>query len=115
VNITTQAVSNAKAYDWQTWRLGLMRSFISGVSIAMAAGLSLILATPTAYNLSDHFFATLKVTTIIGAVQGVYRMCEFLSLHAIPDPININAPSAKAVNISQPDGGSVQVTQDKGK
>jgi hypothetical protein len=76
---------NAKKYDWATWMLGIMRSFISGGSSAMVAGLTSMGIAPGTFNLTNSVGNTLKLMGIMFMFQGGYRMFEFLQLHGAPD------------------------------
>ena len=108
------AVANAQSYDWRTWGLGIMRSFISGGSAAIVSGLTSMGIDSNQFNLTTQKGHTFEMMGIMFLVQGGYRMFEFLSLHSIPDPVTVNAPSAKSVNVTIPtDGSGVSVQQDK--
>lgn len=74
------AIDNAKHYDWATWLMGLMRSFLSGGAASLAAlGGSGI----AGLNLRQ----TLIMTGSGFVVMGLYRMGEFLTLHGAPDQV----------------------------
>ena len=47
--------SNAAQYDWQTWGLGVFRSFISGGSAAMVAGLTTMGIAPGLFAFTFAF------------------------------------------------------------
>ncbi len=83
--MTITAIQNAHGYDWQTWLLGIFRSFISGGSSAMVAGLSSMGIAPGTFNLSNSIGNTLKLMGVMFLFQGGYRMFEFLQLHGAPD------------------------------
>lgn len=84
-----QAVTNARGYDWATWRLGIMRSFLSGASMAfMTFGGSALLEIParkSLYLVGFNFFA-----------MGFYRLGEFLQLHGAPDKLQESLAAAAA-------------------
>lgn len=112
--LVNTAISNAKTYAWGDWLIGIMRSFISGGSAAIVSGLTSMGIDSQQFNLTDHKGHTFEMMGVMFLVQGGYRMFEFLSLHAVPDPVTVNAPSAKSVNVTIPtEGGGVSVQQDK--
>jgi hypothetical protein len=81
------AIENAKAYDFQTWLIGIMRSFISGGSSAIVSAFAVIGVAPDKFNFSDGLGKTAKVMLFMFAFTGIYRMCEFLQLHGAPDKV----------------------------
>ncbi len=85
--MTIAAIKNAGAYDWATWFIGIMRSFISGASSAMVAAMSSIAIDPSNFNLSGNLRHTLEMGGIMFLFQGGYRMFEFLQLHGAPDKL----------------------------
>ena len=84
-------------YDWATWRMGIMRSLISGGSAAMVSGLASIGIAPDKFNFSGNLSSTLKLMLIMFCFQGGYRMFEFLALHPAPDPL----AAAQAIQSAQ--------------
>jgi hypothetical protein len=76
-----------RQYDWATWWLGIMRSFVSGGSSAMVAGLTSMGIAPGTFNLSGSIGNTLKLMGVMFLFQGGYRMFEFLQLHGAPDKL----------------------------
>lgn len=80
-------VTNAGRYDWATWMLGIMRSFISGGSASMVAALTSIGIAPGTFNLNTGITNTLKLMGVMFVFQGGYRMFEFLQLHGAPDQL----------------------------
>jgi len=74
------AVTNAKTYDWQTWFLGLFRSFLSGGAVALAT-----LGGASAVGLDSA--KAWKMVGINFIVMGLYRLGEFLQLHGAPDKL----------------------------
>lgn len=82
-----QAIDNAKAYDWRTWGLGIMRSFLSGGAAALASGGGGAIAGITAkqqYIMMATGFLTM----------GLYRLGEFLQLHGAPDQLSATLQTA---------------------
>jgi hypothetical protein len=84
-------------YDWATWRMGIMRSLISGGSSSMVSGLAGIGIAPGTFNLTGNLSNTLKLMSVMFLFQGGYRMFEFLALHPIPDPV----AAAQAIQSAQ--------------
>lgn len=85
---------NARRYDWATWWLGIMRSFISGGSSAMVAGFAGMGIAPGTFNLTNSFTNTLKLMGVMFLFQGGYRMFEFLNLHGAPDQLQVSLQKA---------------------
>lgn len=75
------AIENAKSYDFQTWLIGIMRSFLSGGAAALA---SLSGAGISGLSLNQ----TLKTTAASFLIMGLYRLGEFVTLHGAPDKID---------------------------
>lgn len=82
-------VTNAGRYDWPTWMLGIMRSFLSGGAGALISGGGGAVAGITA---KQQYI--MMATSFLGL--GLYRMGEFLQLHGAPDPIAAQAALQKA-------------------
>lgn len=82
------AWSNASKYDWPTWWIGILRSFISGGSSSMVAGLTSMGIAPGTFNLSGSLGNTVKLCGVMFLFQGGYRLFEFLSLHGAPDKLS---------------------------
>ena len=83
------AVEHASHYDWATWVLGIMRSFLSGGAAALVTGGGGLIAGIT---MKQHFI-------MMGSsflLMGLYRMGEFLQLHGAPDPVAAQAALEKA-------------------
>jgi hypothetical protein len=73
-------VSNAKTYDWPTWFIGILRSFLSGGAAALTTGTGgAVLGIPGPM--------VWKLILINFVLMGLYRMGEFLQLHGAPDPV----------------------------
>jgi hypothetical protein len=85
------AIDNAKSYDWRTWLIGIMRSFLSGGAAALA---SLGGSGLAGLNLRQ----TLIVTGAGFVTMGLYRLGEFLTLHGAPDAVqaSLNVAEDKA-------------------
>jgi hypothetical protein len=78
--MTLTAVTNARTYDWQTWLLGLFRSFLSGGAVALAT-----FGGASAVGLDST--KTWKMVGINFIAMGLYRLGEFLQLHGAPDKL----------------------------
>lgn len=80
MTLAATAVKNAQAYDWKTWLMGIMRSFISGGAAALVTG-----SGGAALGIQGW-----KVWALMGInfiSLGLYRMGEFLVLHGAPDQV----------------------------
>jgi hypothetical protein len=82
----TTMTANARQYDWGTWMIGIMRSFISGGAGAFASGTGAMVLAPDKFNVSGHFGNTLALMGFCFFIAGAYRLAEFLTLHGAPDP-----------------------------
>jgi hypothetical protein len=82
-----QMLVNAKGYDWSTWTLGILRSFISGGSASMVAGFTSMGIAPNTFNLTNSIGNTIKLMAVMFLFQGAYRMFEFLAIHGAPDKL----------------------------
>ena len=81
-----RAVQNAKEYDWQAWRLGIMRSFLSGGAAAfLTFGGAALAQLPPA--------KTWEMVGINFVAMGLYRMGEFLQLHGAPETVPVSVPT----------------------
>lgn len=89
-------LQNASRYDWSTWLLGILRSFISGGSAAMVSGLSSMGIAPDKFNLTNNTANVVKLMVVMFLFQGSYRMFEFLQLHGAPDQLQQALASAAA-------------------
>lgn len=78
--MTITAVKNATAYDWPTWLLGIMRSFLSGGASALITG-----GGGAVLGIPQKQVWLLMGTNFI--LMGLYRMGEFLQLHGAPDKL----------------------------
>jgi hypothetical protein len=87
--MTLTAITNAHAYDWSTWLLGIFRSFLSG-----GAGALVALGGSTVLKLSLK--ETLLLTGSQFVIMGLYRMGEFLQLHGAPDKLQVALDTAQA-------------------
>jgi hypothetical protein len=90
--ITSVAVANAKAYDWQTWLIGIMRSFLSGGAVALA----------TLGGAASVGVTGWKMWAMIGinfVTMGLYRLGEFLVLHGAPDQLSDSIQVAADANV----------------
>lgn len=101
-----QAFDSMRAYDWPTWFLGIVRSFISGGSSAMVAGLTSMGIAPGTFNLTNSVGNTLKLMGVMFLFQGMYRMFEFLQLHGAPDKV---VTETKTLDV-QPQGDGIKAT-----
>lgn len=90
-----QAIKNAQAYDWKTWGIGIMRSFISGGAIALAT-----LGGGAGVGVQGWKLWTMTGINFVG--MGLFRMGEFLTLHGAPDVV---VTEEKTVDLQPASGG----------
>ena len=87
--MTITAITNARSYDWQTWLLGIMRSFLSGGAVALT-------------TIGGASYVGLKgwaMWTMVGinfVSMGAYRLGEFLTLHGAPEQLAATLDTAAA-------------------
>lgn len=97
--MTIAAVANAKSYDWSTWLMGIMRSFVSGGAGAIAAAVGTMGLDPAKFNLVNldgitHVFAMMGIMFIL---QGVVHLAIFLQTHGSPEEVAVQKEIATAV------------------
>ena len=80
-------VTNAQRYDWQTWLLGIMRSFLSGGAAALTTGSGAALVGIP----SKQIWFLMGINFV---VLGLYRLGEFLQLHGAPDALQQSLQTA---------------------
>jgi hypothetical protein len=86
-----QLITNAVRYDWQTWFMGIMRSWISGGASSLAnTGIASALL-PQQINLGKglHTLLTFTVLSFLGGA--IIHLAIFLSTHGAPEPVK-NGP-----------------------
>jgi hypothetical protein len=91
--------------------IGIFRSFISGGSSAMVAGLSSMGIAPGTFNLTNSVGNTLKLMGVMFLFQGGYRMFEFLQLHGAPDKLQQTLQVAAEATDKAKEAISVAKTQ----
>lgn len=75
-----RAVDNARSYDWSSWAIGIMRSFLSGGAVALTTGTGgAIIGIP-----GKQVWILMVINFFL---MGLYRMGEFLQLHGAPDAV----------------------------
>ena len=80
MTLVATAAANAKAYDWQTWLIGIMRSFLSGGAVALTTGTGgAVLGIP-----GRQVWALMGINFVL---MGLYRLGEFLTLHGAPEQL----------------------------
>jgi hypothetical protein len=95
------AVSNASRYDWSTWLIGIMRSFLSGAATALTTGTGgAIIGIP-----GKQLWILMGVNFVL---MGLYRMGEFLQLHGSPDPVALQVALDKAATATKQAQGAVE-------
>lgn len=78
---------NARRYDWETWMLGIMRSFLSGGAVALCTGGGCALLDIPGTKIW-------KLMALNFILMGLYRMGEFLQLHGAPDQLQASLQKA---------------------
>ena len=82
-------IANASNYNWSTWLLGIMRSFVSGGAAALTTGTGgAILGVP-----GKIVWELMGINFVL---MGLYRMGEFLQLHGAPDPVALQVALKEA-------------------
>jgi hypothetical protein len=80
-------ISNAKSYDWSTWFMGIMRSFIAGGAGAVAGVAGPMYQDPKDWNLGAGLHSVLVSMGIGFFISGVIHMMIFLQTHGAPEPV----------------------------
>lgn len=78
-------IHNARKYDWASWRIGIMRSFITGGAGALAAPTGPMIMDPKDYNLGSGFVRVLASILIAFTFTGLAALGVFLKTHGVPD------------------------------
>jgi hypothetical protein len=81
------AASNLVDYDWQTWLVGIGRSFVGGGAGAIAGGAGPMYIDPAKFNLSNGVRALLTSMGIGFLISGIVHMAIFLQTHGAPEPV----------------------------
>lgn len=84
--MTTMA-KNFASYDWATWVVGIMRSFISGGAGAVSGAIGPMVTDPKDWNLGTGFNHVLESMLIGFLIAGFVHLAIFLQTHAVPEPI----------------------------
>jgi hypothetical protein len=93
------AVSNMKSYDWPTWFLGIMRSFISGGSSAIVSAAATMGIDPEHFNLTTGFKHTILLMVTMFVFMGVIHMAMYLQTHGAPDQLQHTLQAAADANV----------------
>lgn len=80
-------MSSVSQYKWADWVSGILKSFISGGSAAVVSAFTTMGISPEKYNLNAGLGNTMKLAGIMFLAMGVYRLAEFLTIHAVPDQV----------------------------
>jgi hypothetical protein len=81
-------LTNARGYDWSTWLMGIMRSFVNGGAGAVSGMLGPMVSDPQHFNLGDGWRHTLTSMGVSFVIVGLVSMCLFLQTHAVPEEAN---------------------------
>lgn len=79
------AMSNAQDYDWHSWLIGIMRSFVGGGAGAVAGMLGPMATDGDHFNLTNGLHHTLISMGISFLIVGIMHMAIFLQTHSAPD------------------------------
>ena len=74
-------------YEWSTWAIGLMRSFVAGGAGALSAPIGPMIMDAGDYNLSGGLHKVLATMGIAFVVTGLAGMGIFLKTHGAPDAV----------------------------
>jgi hypothetical protein len=94
-----QIITNAVEYDWATWRMGIMRAFVTGGAGSLAAPTGPMIMDPKDYNLSNGLVRVLASILIAFTFTGLAALGVFLKTHGAPD---LNPPEDAPTNSSRP-------------
>jgi len=86
-------LSHAKSYDWSTWLIGIMRSFIAGGSGAFGAGVADTYLDYGHAAAAGGLVHVMKLMAVTFVVSGVMAMFVFLQTHGAPEQIASQAPT----------------------
>lgn len=81
--------SNLMTYDWTTWLVGIMRSFISGGAGAVAGAIGPMATDPKDWNLGEGLPHVLQSMAVSFIVVGIVHMMIFLQTHGTPEQLNL--------------------------
>lgn len=104
-------IVNASRYDWSTWSMGLMRSFLQGGGGALVGFVGPMATDSRDFNLGSGLGHT-AISMLIGfGIAGALQMGMFLKTHGAPDPIVAQA-LAEAAQASSKATEAIHVAQD---
>lgn len=89
-------------YDWSTWLVGILRSFVAGAGGAVAGIAGPSVTDPKDFNLGVGLHHTLVSMAIGAGITGMVHMGIFLSTHGAPEPLSESVAavvSEKAIEI----------------
>lgn len=96
-------IQNASGYDWSTWSIGLMRSFLQGGGGALVGILGPMATDGKDFNLGSGLSHTL-ISMLIGfCIAGLLQLGMFLKTHGAPDQLKAALASAAASNAAAGD------------
>jgi len=95
-------LSNGERYDWQTWLVGILRSFISGAAGAVVGVLGPMATDSGDFNFTSNagLHHTLISMTIGFFISGLIHMAMFLQTHGAPDLVTVKATEETVTKIS---------------
>lgn len=104
-------IQNASRYDWSSWVVGILRSFVQGGGGALAGFLGPMATDSKDFNLGSGLGHTLLSMLIGFFIAGCVQMGMFLKTHGAPDPIMAQA-LADAAQASSKATEAIHVAQD---
>lgn len=102
-------LKNAEQYDWSTWLVGIMRSFVSGSAGAVVGVLGPMATDAHDFNLTSdaglhHTLVSMGVGFLIG---GIVHMAMFLQTHSAPDLVVVKETESVVTDLG---AGQTQVS-----
>ena len=92
-------MGNARGYDWATWVMGIMRSFIGGGGGALAGALGPMATDSDHFNLGAGFHHTLASMGVGFVIVGIIHLGIFLQTHGAPDKLQSSLQTAADANV----------------
>jgi hypothetical protein len=77
--------ANASNYDWPTWWMGIMRSFVGGAAGAISGFAGPMMMDYQHFNFGPGLRSTLLSMGIGALIAGAFAMAVFLKTHSGPD------------------------------
>jgi hypothetical protein len=105
-------MSNAKSYDWDSWLVGLLRSFNMGIGGAMTGILGPMVTDYQHFNLGPTGYKATLISMGIGfLVGGIFQLGLFLQTHGAPDRLQTSLATAAAASTKASEAIATAQTQ----